>query len=63
MFENRDAEERELTATKGEFESGLIAPGATFEVDFRDFEPGLYRYQMFIGQQRIPGIVDSRPQQ
>lgn len=63
QWENRDAEERELTATRGEFESGPLQSGGTFEVDFREFEPGLYRYQMFIGQQRIPGIVDTRPAQ
>jgi len=30
-------------------------------VDFREFPPALYRYNTFLGNQRIPGLVDTRP--
>jgi hypothetical protein len=49
-----------ITARNGEFESPLLAPGDSYEVDFRDLPEGLYRYNTEIGAQRIPGQVDTR---
>ncbi|NNF69681.1 MAG: hypothetical protein HKN01_07900 [Acidimicrobiia bacterium] len=43
-----------------EFEIEL---GEVHQIDFRDLEPGLYRYFTFLGQNRIPGTIDSRPAQ
>lgn len=43
------------------FESPELAFGDVFQVDFREFEPALYRYNTFLGMQRIPGLVDTRP--
>lgn len=43
------------------FESPELAFGDVFQVDFRAFEPALYRYNTFLGMQRIPGLVDTRP--
>ena len=44
------------------FESELLLPGNTFEFDFSGLEPAIYRYYTFIGNQRIPGMVDTRPE-
>lgn len=43
------------------FESPEMVFGDVFQVDFRQFDPALYRYNTFLGMQRIPGLVDSRP--
>ena len=40
-----------------------LSQGDVFEVDFSEFEPDIYRYFSFLGLQRIPGSVDSRPEQ
>lgn len=45
------------------YESPELSAGDTFEVDFSQFEPNIYRYISFLGNNRIPGTVDSRPQQ
>jgi hypothetical protein len=45
------------------FTSPELGPGDTFEVDFSAYEPDIYRYSSFLGNNRIPGTVDSRPQQ
>jgi hypothetical protein len=45
----------------GLFESPILMPGDSFQVDFSQFEPALYRYNTFLGNQRIPGLVDTRP--
>lgn len=61
-WENRDApREYVLTERNGVFESPLLEPGDSFEFDFSDLEPGLYRYHTEIGAQRIPGLIDTRP--
>lgn len=52
-----------VTAREGEFESEELAPGDVFEFDFSTLEPGIYRYAAFVGNARIPGSVDSRPDQ
>jgi hypothetical protein len=43
------------------FESPELNFGDVYEVDFREFDPDLYRYNTFLGMQRIPGLVDTRP--
>lgn len=43
------------------FESPIMEFGDVYQVDFSAFEPDLYRYNTFLGQQRIPGLVDTRP--
>lgn len=43
------------------FESPELSFGDTYQVDFSGFEPDLYRYNTFLGMQRIPGLVDTRP--
>jgi len=40
-----------------------IEPGGQFEFDFSQLEPAIYRYNGTIGFQRIPGSVDTRPDQ
>ncbi len=52
-----------VTAREGEFESAELFPGDVFEFDFSTLEPGIYRYASFVGNARIPGSVDTRPDQ
>ena len=65
QWQHGDSAEREyvIQERNGEFESETLTPGDTFEVDFRDFEPGIYRYFSFLGNNRIPGSIDTRPSQ
>lgn len=42
------------------FESALMVFGDVFQVDFSAYPEDLYRYNTFLGQQRIPGLVDTR---
>lgn len=42
------------------FESPVMVFGDTYQVDFTAFPEDLYRYNTFLGQQRIPGLVDTR---
>lgn len=64
-WRHQDVAEREYTleARNGEFTSPVLGPGDVFEVDFSQFEPGIYRYFSFLGNNRIPGSVDTRPDQ
>lgn len=64
-WRHQDVAEREYTleARNGEFTSGLLTPGDTFQVDFSELEPGIYRYFSFLGNNRIPGSIDTRPEQ
>ncbi len=65
-WRHEDSAEREyvIEAREGEFEpSPTLAPGDTFQVDFSGLEPGIYRYFSFLGNNRIPGSVDTRPAQ
>jgi len=59
---NDDKVEYLLEGTNDEFSVQLV-PGGTFEFDFSGLEPAIYRYRAFIGFNRIPGSVDTRPQQ
>lgn len=65
QWRHEDVPEREYTIQErnGAFESDLLKPGDTFEVDFRDFEQGIYRYFSFLGNTRVPGSIDTRPAQ
>lgn len=42
------------------FESPVMHFGDLYQFDFTTLEEGLYRYNTFLGQQRIPGLVDTR---
>lgn len=59
---NKDPREYVLVDSDGNFEVTL-AEGDTFEFDYSTLEPGIHRYKALIGFQRIPGSVDSRPDQ
>ena len=43
------------------FESPEMTFGDSYQVDFSDLPEALYRYNTFLGNQRIPGLVDTRP--
>lgn len=67
-FENRDDIEYQIASQarneNGEllFESPLLAPGDIWQLDLREYEPGLYRYVTFVGNQRIPGLINTNPE-
>jgi hypothetical protein len=42
------------------FESPLLEFGDTYQMDFSELPEDIYRYNTFLGQQRIPGLVDTR---
>ena len=62
---HEDDPEREyvIEARNGEFSSGPLTTGDTFEFDFSTLEPNIYRYFSFLGLTRVPGTVDTRPDQ
>lgn len=65
-WRHEDSEDREynIEARNGDWEpSGPMGPGDVFQVDLSQFEPGIYRYYSFLGNNRIPGSIDTRPQQ
>jgi hypothetical protein len=59
---NSDPPREYILECRGVFESPVLKPGDTFEFDFSGLEPAIYRYHTFIGNQRIPGMVDTRPE-
>ena len=59
---NEDPREYIIRAA-GMFESEPLAQGDTFEFDYSTVEPAIHRYEALIGFQRIPGSVDTRPEQ
>jgi hypothetical protein len=67
-FENRDDMPYTITSQgRGAdgaflFESPELAPGDTWQVDMREFDPGLYRYVTYVGNQRIPGLINTNPE-
>ena len=65
IVECRNEDEREyvVEARRGEFMSPTLAQGDVYQVDLREFEPSLIRFFTFAGNQRIPGIIDTRPEQ
>lgn len=58
---NEDPPREYVIASKDVFESPTLLPGDSFEFDFSGLEPAIYRYFTFIGNQRVPGMVDTRP--
>jgi hypothetical protein len=60
---NEDPREYIIVGTGGTFESPPLNEGDTFEFDFSTLEPAIHRYNALIGFQRIPGSVDTRPEQ
>ena len=64
-WRHEDVEDREyvIEARNGEFESPPLNTGDVFQVDFSEMEPDIYRYFAFLGNTRIPGTVDTRPEQ
>jgi hypothetical protein len=64
-WRHEDVAEREylIEARKGEFESPPLNTGDTFQVDFSELEPDIYRYFSFLGNNRVPGSIDTRPEQ
>ena len=62
---HEDTADREyvITARNGEFESEPLNTGDIFEFDFSTLEPAIYRYFSFLGNTRVPGTVDTRPEQ
>lgn len=59
---NDDDVEYVLQDTEDEFEVQLM-PNGEFEFDYSTLEPAIHRYRAFIGFNRIPGSVDTRPEQ
>jgi hypothetical protein len=59
VLESRDVDENGDPL----FISPELHTGDVFEVDFGEFVPDIYRYFSFLGNNRIPGTVDSRPAQ
>ena len=59
---NEDPREYVLADKDGLFEATL-AEGDEFEFDYRTLEPGIYRVFASVGFQRIPGTIDTRPDQ
>jgi len=59
---NDDPPREYVLTSRDVFESELLLPGDSFEFDFSGLEPAIYRYYTFIGNQRIPGMVDTRPE-
>jgi hypothetical protein len=60
---NEDPREYVLVSLEGAFESPPLGQGDTFEFDYSTLEPGIHRYNALIGAQRVPGSVDTRPDQ
>lgn len=55
----------EARARGGEvpFISETLTPGDTFQVDFSLLAPDIYRYGAILGLTRVPGTIDTRPEQ
>lgn len=65
-WRHEDEADREYTleAGAGDWEtSPTLAAGDTFQVDFSQLPPDIYRYFAYLGNNRIPGSIDSRPTQ
>jgi len=60
---NEDDREYVLVGSGGTFESPPMNQGDTFEFDFSTLDPAIHRYNALVGFQRIPGSVDTRPEQ
>lgn len=60
---NEDDVEYVIIGSGGIFESPPLNNGDTYEFDFSTLPPGIHRYNAVIGFQRLPGSVDTRPDQ
>lgn len=60
---NEDEREYVILGSGGLFESEPLGQGDTFEFDFSTVDPAIHRYNAVLGFQRIPGSVDTRPEQ
>lgn len=58
-----DDREYIIRSSTGLFETEPLGLGDTFQFDFSTVDPAIHRYNALIGFQRIPGSVDSRPEQ
>lgn len=59
---NEDPREYILADKGGLFEETL-GEGDMFEFDYSELEPDIYRVFATVGFQRIPGTIDTRPEQ
>jgi hypothetical protein len=59
---NEDPREYILADKDERFETTLVE-GDEFEFDYSTLEPGIYRVDATVGLQRIPGTIDTRPEQ
>jgi hypothetical protein len=59
---NEDPPREYVLEARDLFTSPTLAPGDVFEFDFSTVEPAIHRYYTFIGNQRVPGSVDTRPE-
>ncbi len=69
-WENEDADREYMVTSRsrgddGErlFESPVLGPGDSWELDISQFETAVHRYFTTLGAQTIPGLVDTRPAQ
>ncbi len=62
-WRNDDDAEYLLTSSDDLWEPVTLLAGEEFEFDFSSVEVGLHRYNATIGFQRVPGTVDTRPDQ
>lgn len=68
-WRHEDSEDREYiieARSRGDvvpFVSETLRQGDTFQFDFSQLEPDIYRYGAAIGMTRIPGTIDTRPDQ
>lgn len=62
LWENTDDREYVITSrNRGEFQSPTLLLGDTFEFDFTTLEVDVHRYFLEIGNQIVPGLIDTRP--
>ena len=52
-----------IATTSGDFQSEELSFGDTFSVNFGELPPDIYRYFALIGFNRLPGTIDTRPNQ
>jgi len=61
--QDQDRFEYVIRSDSGVFESEPLGAGDTFQFDFSTVPPGIYRYTAELGLNRIPGSIDTRPEQ
>jgi hypothetical protein len=60
---NEDPLEYVLSSSTDEWEPVILNKGDQFEFDFSPLEVGIHRFHATIGFNKIPGSVDTRPDQ